>query len=319
MRSFRLSNAVFNRWIGSVMVCSLLNIVPAPVHADDNGVLTDKKSLLQAPVVDVRLRALKAAVLSGEPKQVAQFFHFPLNVMSNTATGELKLVQITTVAEFIEQYPQLVSPLQQQFLSCLTPPQLTFDGFDYSALGGQFWLRDFSHNGKRDFYISTLSQDSALIAPWLTANCHGTTADHQPIAAAGDELGIMASQPSTPTPATTTLVENAAQIASSGLRSFRGQSAQHRIEVTEVSAGKWRYQSWLLTQSEATPALEIIGAKVIAVQGPVLQFKRGKYRYRFIGPQAEPLAATPLNVAASRLEIYYNDKLLRTEIINAQQ
>ncbi len=315
MRSFRLSNAVFNHWIGSVIVCSLLSIVPAPVHADDNGVLTDKKSLLQAPVVDVRLRALKAAVLSGEPKQVAQFFHFPLNVMSITATGELKLVQITTVAEFIEQYPQLVSPLQQQFLSCLTPPQLTFDGFDYSALGGQFWLRDFSQNGKRDFYISTLSQDSALIAPWLTANCHGTTTGNT----ASDELGIMASQPSTPTPGATTSVENTEPIASSGLRSFRGQSAQHRIEVTEVSAGKWRYQSWLLTQSEPTPALEIIGAKVLAVQGPVLQFKRGKYRYRFIGPQVEPIAATPVKDVASRLEIYYNDKLLRTEIINAQQ
>lgn len=318
MRCLGLPKALFNHSAATAMFCGLLSAFHAPLQADDNGVLTDKKSLLQAPVAELRLTSLKAALVAADPKQVAQFFHFPLNVMTKTDAGELKLVQIATAAEFIQRYQQLLSPLQQQFLRCVTPAQLTFDGFDYSAFAGQFWLRDFSHNGKRDFYISTLSQDSALIAPWLSANCQnsGHTANHN------DELGVIAETAVvTPQPVIVGNTDVAAEplaTKSPSLRNFRGQSPQHRIEITELSAGKWRYQSWLLTQTSVEPALEIVGAKVLAEQAPILQFSRGKYRYRFIGPQVEVSTSAPANAVTSRLEIYYNDRLLRTEIINAQ-
>lgn len=327
MGRLRFANSRFNR-AAAFVFCSLFSTFHAPLSADDKGVLTDKNSQLQAPVAEKRLQALRVAILSADPKQVALFFHFPLNVMTRTASGTPQLEQITTVAEFIQRYPQLLSPLQQQFLSCLTPAQLTFDGFDYSALAGQFWLRDFSQYGKRDFYISTISQDEALIAPWLSANCQNSDkpSNSQLLAPVDDELGIIAAEPSLVTtvnssavaPASTS-AQGAQQLELPSLRTFKGQSELHRIEITEMSAGKWRYQSWLLTQTAATPALEIIGAKVLAAQGPILQFKRGKYRYRFIGPNAaERAAEQPSGASLSRLEIYYNEQLVRTEIINVQ-
>jgi hypothetical protein len=327
MGRLRFANSRITQ-VAAFMFCSLFSTFHIPLYADDKGVLTDKKSQLQAPVADKRLQALRVAILSADPKQVALFFHFPLNVMTTTASGTPQLEQITTVAEFIQRYPQLVSPLQQQFLSCLTPAQLTFDGFDYSALAGQFWLRDFSQYGKRDFYISTISQDEALIAPWLSANCQNSDKPSklQILAPVDDELGIIAAEPSLVTTVNSSAVEpaltsvkGAQPVEVPSLGAFKGQSELHRIEITEMSAGKWRYQSWLLTQTAVKPALEIIGAKVLAAQGPILQFKRGKYRYRFIGPNAAVTKAEqPAGASLSRLEIYYNEQLIRTEMINVQ-
>ena len=301
--------------LGVAISCAL-GMLQLPVYADDNGVLTDKKSLLQAPVADVRIAELKTALVSGDAVKTAQFFHFPLNVMTKTADGQLKLVQIGSVAEFVQQYPQLLSPMQQQFLRCLTPMQLSFDGFDYSALAGQFWLRDFSHAGKRDFYISTLSQDPAVLAPWLSANCQDVA---MPV---NDELGVIeASAPAVVAAEspTASLVATSAKTPEQGsLQSFVGQSEQHRIEVSEVSAGKWRYRSWLLAQTDDKPALEIVGAKVLDVKGPILQFRRGKYRYRFIVGNGEHTAGQQLSAASARIEIYYNENLLRTEFISTQ-
>ena len=290
-------------------LCTLLTccfgMLHLPVAADDNGVLTNKKSLLQAPVADVRLAELKTALATGDVKQVAKFFHFPLNVMTKTIDGELKLVQVANTADFAQQYAQLLSPMQQQFLRCLTPMQLSFDGFDYSALAGQFWLRDFSQAGKRDFYISTLSQDPAVLAPWLSANCQDVSMP------ASDELGVIEAR----APVTAIAAVNPSVVA---LQSFSGVTEQHRLEISELSSGKWRYRSWLLTQTDDKPALEIIGAKVLDGKGPVLQFRRGKYRYRFVGPQSEAVVGGQSSAAQSRLEIYYNESLLRTELISRQ-
>ncbi len=309
----RLGRKGFN--LGVAISCAL-GMLQFPVHADDNGVLTDKKSLLQAPVADVRIAELKAAVVSGDAVKTAQFFHFPLNVMTKTADGQLKLEQIGSVAEFVQQYPQLLSPMQQQFLRCLTPMQLSFDGFDYSALAGQFWLRDFSYAGKRDFYISTISQDPAVLAPWLSANCQDVAL---PV---NDELGVIeASAPAVvaaESPTVSLVATSTRTPAQGSLPSFVGQSEQHRIEVSEVSAGKWRYRSWLLAQTDEKPALEIVGAKVLDGKGPILQFRRGKYRYRFIMSKDEQAVGQQPVEAAARIEIYYNEKLLRTELIRMQ-
>lgn len=137
-----------------------------------------------------------------------------------------------------------------------------------------------------------------------------------------DELGVIeASAPAVVAAEspTASLVATSAKTPEQGsLKSFVGQSEQHRIEVSEVSAGKWRYRSWLLAQTDDKPALEIVGAKVLDVKGPILQFRRGKYRYRFIVGNGEHAAGQQLSSASARIEIYYNENLLRTEFISMQ-
>ena len=137
-----------------------------------------------------------------------------------------------------------------------------------------------------------------------------------------DELGVIeASAPAVVAAEspTASLVATSAKTPEQGsLQSFVGQSEQHRIEVSEVSAGKWRYRSWLLAQTDDKPALEIVGAKVLDVKGPILQFRRGKYRYRFIVGNCEHAAGQQLSAASARIEIYYNENLLRTEFISMQ-
>ena len=71
--------------------------------------------------------------------------------------GQLVVSQIADSQKFVENFATLFGFSQQQFLRCLGASTLKFDGFDYSALEGQFWLRDFHKNGRRDLYISTLS------------------------------------------------------------------------------------------------------------------------------------------------------------------
>ncbi len=255
-----------------------------PKAARTNATMPNADSPALAP----RLAALQQAISQNQAKALVPFLHFPLHVMVRNPQGQLVASQIENSQQFVDNFSTLFGFSQQQFLRCVGAATLTFDGFDYSALDGQFWLRDFNKNGRRDLYISTLSADAATLQPWLTKHC-----------AVQDELPVASDA------VTEVKVGNIQAQQLPALGFFSGRSEQHRFEIAEISPKKWRYRSWLLASSELKPALEITGAVVLSTQ-PILQFKRGKYRYRFI-------AATEGNV--HQLEIYYLDKLLRTETI----
>lgn len=302
------------RAIQQALTLVALTLLIPQTLADDNGV---KQPHLVAPAVQIRLAELREALASQDPARIANFLYFPLNLMGPTAQGPLKQRQIVDAKTFTAQFVEIMTPLQQQFLACLSPDQLQFDGFDYSGLAGQFWLRDFLKQGKRDFYISTLSQDAEMMQRWVAIHCEQSD-DIVPFTVPTQVSAPVTSDPilsdrilSDPIPsAAVTTPDAKPETPAPSLRVFRGQSEQHRVEVMEIKAGQWRYRSWLKGQTTGKPALEITGARWV---GQALEFRRGKYRYQFIHDFSQDAA-----MAQSELVIYYQQKQLRTEFLSRE-
>ena len=80
---------------------------------------------------------------------------------------------IQNFAELKGMFDDIFNRTNSDLISCLTVDNMTYDRYKgFSAAYGGIWISDVIDNGKRNFFITSITLNPKPVEMWMEKNCN---------------------------------------------------------------------------------------------------------------------------------------------------
>jgi len=125
------------------------------------------------------LEGIKKAVSQKDIELLSTFIAFPLNITTNekvsskSGNPKNKVMMIQNFAELKGMFDDIFNRTNSDLISCLTVDNMTYDRYKgFSAAYGGIWISDVIDNGKRNFFITSITLNPKPVEMWMEKNCN---------------------------------------------------------------------------------------------------------------------------------------------------